>query len=139
MTLIEELLSQSKLGRQELLRESLIVSVTEQIWRAMNASDMSKADLARALETSKANVTQLLSGQRNMTLATLADLANAVGVTPVIHLSSQNAVYSLGDGANTAHAIRVVGDPHAVAGETMEQSYMPAPHAALNRSAITTI
>jgi transcriptional regulator with XRE-family HTH domain len=86
MTFIEELLSETKEGRLELSRQELIVSVTEQIWAALQAANMSKADLARALETSKANVTQLLNGQRNMKLATLADICSAINVKPSIML-----------------------------------------------------
>ena len=88
MTLVEQLLSETKIGRQELLRQDLIVSVTEQIWAAMEAAGMNKAEVARALETSKANVTQLLSGQRNMTLSTLADLCAAVNAKPRVFISS---------------------------------------------------
>jgi len=48
---------------------------------------MTKADLARALTTSKSNVTQLLSGDRNMTLTTLSDIASALGLSPNIYLA----------------------------------------------------
>jgi transcriptional regulator with XRE-family HTH domain len=87
-TLIQNLLLQSKQGKKELAREDLIVSVTEQIWQALESSRMTKADLARALETSKSNVTQLLGGQRNMTLATLADIAEAMGTKPCVIFDS---------------------------------------------------
>jgi transcriptional regulator with XRE-family HTH domain len=90
MTLIQELLSQTNNGKKELLRQDLIVNVTEQLWAAMESSGISKADLARAIETSKSNVTQLLSGQRNMTLSTLADLAAALGRKPQVVLADQN-------------------------------------------------
>ena len=38
---------------------------------------VSRAELSRRLRTSRAHVTQLLSGQRNLTLHTLADVASA--------------------------------------------------------------
>lgn len=82
MTLVQDLLGKSGYGKKELARQDLIVSVTEQIWEALEASEMSKADLARALQTSKSNVTQLLDGTRNMTLSTLADIGGAVGAKP---------------------------------------------------------
>lgn len=87
MTLVQELLKQSRNGKKELARQDLIVSVTEQVWAALEDSGLSKADLARALETSKSNVTQLLGGNRNMTLATLADIGEAVGVKPRVVFS----------------------------------------------------
>jgi len=93
MTLVQELLKQSKNGKRELARQDLIVSVTEQVWAALDDSNLSKADLARALETSKSNVTQLLSGNRNMTLATLADIGEALGVKPKIHFDRQGSIH----------------------------------------------
>ncbi len=86
MTLIESLLSQSKDGKRELARQHLIVDTTQKIWAVMDAADVSKADLAKILETSKSNVTQLLNGQRNMTLASLADICAALQVEPEVTL-----------------------------------------------------
>jgi transcriptional regulator with XRE-family HTH domain len=90
MTLIESLLSESKDGQRELVRQELIVSVTEQIWEAMEQNQASKADLARRLGKSKAHITQLLCGEHNMTLATLADLAAALGLRARVSLASPN-------------------------------------------------
>ena len=45
----------------------------------MEEQQVSKTDLAQQVGTSKSHVTQLLSGSRNMTLRTLAELAFAVG------------------------------------------------------------
>lgn len=60
-------------------QECLIVIVTERINLLMQRQDMTKADLARKLGKSKAHVTGLLSGGRNMTLRTLSDIAQALG------------------------------------------------------------
>jgi antitoxin component HigA of HigAB toxin-antitoxin module len=90
MTLIQDLLKQSEHGKRELARQDLIVDTTEQIWEALEVLGMTKADLARSLGTSKANVTQFLSGHRNLTLNTIADIGEAVGMTPrvVFHQKS---------------------------------------------------
>jgi len=45
------------------------------IYEAMERNNLTKADLARALGTSRANVTHAFSGSRNVTLRTLSDLA----------------------------------------------------------------
>jgi transcriptional regulator with XRE-family HTH domain len=87
MTPIEALLLSDKQGIKELSRQKLIVDVTEQIWEAMSTAELSKAELARALETSKSNVTQLLGGQRNMTLATLADIGGVLGLKVCVVLA----------------------------------------------------
>lgn len=60
-------------------QERLIAWATNTISEAMEEGNVSKADLARLLETSRANVTALLSGGRNMTLRTLADVACVLG------------------------------------------------------------
>lgn len=66
-------------GRRRHEQEHLVLQATEKISEAMEEADVSKADLARMLGTSRANITALLSGSRNMTLRTLADLAYALG------------------------------------------------------------
>ena len=58
-------------------QERLILWATEAVAEAMAERDMTRAQLADALGTSRANVTQLLSGSRNMTLRTLAAVAHA--------------------------------------------------------------
>lgn len=61
-------------------QERLIVDVSEAIQELMQRKNFTKADLARALGTSKSNVTQLFAGNRNMTLRTIAVFASALGV-----------------------------------------------------------
>lgn len=62
-------------GHERLVaQEELILDVTESIWDAMDRKNISKSQLAERLSTSRANVTQLLSGDRNMTLRTLSDI-----------------------------------------------------------------
>lgn len=54
------------------------MSVTELIYEEMERAGVRKIDLAEALGTSKANITQALGGGQNLTLRTLADLAWAM-------------------------------------------------------------
>lgn len=67
-------------------QECLIVETSEAIWKAMEESGVSKVALAERLGTSKGNVTQLLSGSRNMTVRTLADIAMALGYKVSVRL-----------------------------------------------------
>ena len=55
----------------------MILWATEAVAEAMANQGLTRAQLAEALGTSRPNVTQLLSGSRNMTLRTLAALAHA--------------------------------------------------------------
>ena len=64
---------------QHVAREMLIESVTETILRLMEDSNISKAEMARRMGVSRAHITQLLNGKRNMTLKTASDLAYHLG------------------------------------------------------------
>src|SRR5947199_10431683 len=68
-------------NRREFIKESLAFDATELVSELMEKEDISKADLAKRIGKSRAYVTQLLSGARNMTLHTLADLSLAIGYT----------------------------------------------------------
>lgn len=61
-------------------QEELIVQVTELIAVAMEQGGVSKSVLAKRLGKSPAFVTQLLAGNANMTLRTIADLFTALGL-----------------------------------------------------------
>jgi len=60
-------------------QEVLLVSATELICQLIEQDGVSRAELARRIGKSKAFVTQLLRGSRNITLRTLADVAWALG------------------------------------------------------------
>ncbi len=68
-------------NRKLYAEERLIVEVAEEIWRTMERAELSKSNIAAALGKSKAFVTQVMSGTRNMTLRTLADIAFSMGTT----------------------------------------------------------
>jgi len=60
-------------------RESLAFDAVEMISHLMSEARVSKAELARRVGKSRSEITQILSGSRNLTLHTLADLALALG------------------------------------------------------------
>lgn len=60
--------------------ERAVFVATELLSKIMEDRGLSKADLARLIGTSRANITTLLSGQRNMTIRTFARLAARLGV-----------------------------------------------------------
>ena len=64
-------------SRQAYERERLILSATEGIWGIMETKGFTRAAIGRALGKTRSNISQMLSGERNMTLKTLADLALA--------------------------------------------------------------
>lgn len=79
-------------GRDRLFaQEQLIVAVAEHIWERMEQGKTTKADIASALGKSKAYVTQVLNGTRNMTLRTLSDIAFALDARLEIQLRPKSA------------------------------------------------
>ncbi len=76
-TFIEKLMSDDE-GRKLYFREDLIFEITEEICKVMEEKGISKAELSRLAGVSKSNITQLLSGDHNMRLTTVADLLYAL-------------------------------------------------------------
>ena len=77
-TKFEEFVADPK-RRRVYERESLAFEAAELISGLMEQRQVSKTELAERIGASKSHVTQLLSGSRNMTMHTLADLAFALG------------------------------------------------------------
>jgi transcriptional regulator with XRE-family HTH domain len=74
-----ELLMADPEFRRLLSIETLVAEAAEIIAKLMSEQNLSKADLARRLNKSRAWVTQLLSGKANMTVRTLAEVMYALG------------------------------------------------------------
>lgn len=70
-----------KLTRYQWLaeQEALIFEATEMLSELMEDDGVNRKELAEKLCRSKAFVTQVLAGDRNMTLRTLSDFAFALG------------------------------------------------------------
>lgn len=66
--------------QREYAQERCITALTEQIAAAMQEQGISRQQVAERLGCTKGFVSQVLSGSRNMTLRTLADLFWAVGL-----------------------------------------------------------
>jgi transcriptional regulator with XRE-family HTH domain len=73
-----DVLLESADARRLLRQEELILEVTEALAGALQQSGTSKVELAKRLGKSRAFVSQVLSGGRNLTLRTIADLADAL-------------------------------------------------------------
>jgi len=65
--------------------ESLTAEASETIARLMAEQKVSKAELARRLNKSRAWVTQLLSGNTNMTVRTLAEVSHELEAEIRLH------------------------------------------------------
>ncbi|MGA3026094.1 MAG: helix-turn-helix transcriptional regulator [Bryobacteraceae bacterium] len=76
-TRLQEFIQDAK-RRRIFEQESLAIEAAELIATLLKERQVNKAELAKRIGKSKAYVTQLLSGSRNMTLHTFADLAFAL-------------------------------------------------------------
>jgi transcriptional regulator with XRE-family HTH domain len=81
-------------ARPALRREELLLEVQEAIAGAMEAQGVSRAELASRLGKTKGFVTQILSSERNLTLGTLAELADALGCAVQVRLERRSSAES---------------------------------------------
>ena len=65
-------------------RGDLIMDVTEAICGILESEGIERKELAVRIGKTKSYVSQVLNGSRNMTLATVADIALALGYKPVV-------------------------------------------------------
>lgn len=71
--------------------EGAILEFTLDLERRMEEQDISRAELARRMGTSRAYITRLLGGNANFTLMTMVKLSMAVGGALHLHISDQKA------------------------------------------------
>lgn len=93
-----ELFEQSSDSNRRLLcEEGLILEVTEAISMVMQEEDITKAQLAIRMGRTKGFITQILSGSRNLTLRTLAAVADALEYRVTIMVSKDRHRMSASD------------------------------------------
>ena len=68
-------------NRRLFQQERLILEITELIQARLNEKKIRRADLAKALQVSRGRITQILDGEGNLTLRTIADVFTALGDT----------------------------------------------------------
>jgi len=93
------------------LQERTMVELTELICREMQRQGLSRSELAERMGKSKGQVTQMLSGGRNLTLRSLSDMLLALGLAlePMARPADQPPgryvkVPDAADGAWTQHS-----------------------------------
>lgn len=72
--------------RPSLRREELLLAATNAIAAEMERQGVTKAELARRMQRTRGHVTQLLAGDRNLTLASIAEVAEALGCKVEVRL-----------------------------------------------------
>ncbi len=85
-----EAFEQSSVRNRRLLREEeLILDVTEALSEMLEEKDVAQTMLAQKLGKTKGFVSQILAGGRNLTLRTIADIADALGYRTRIVFSKE--------------------------------------------------
>lgn len=82
-----EILMEDPEFRRLYAMEGLVTDAAELVSRLMEEQGINKAELARRLGKTRAWVTQLLSGQANMTIRTFAEVTYVLGTQ--VKLSAQ--------------------------------------------------
>jgi ribosome-binding protein aMBF1 (putative translation factor) len=93
-TEVERFEQSSTENRRLLKQEELILDVTEALSVAIEESGLTRSELAKRLGKTKGFVSQLLAGGRNLTLRTVADIADAIGVSLAIAVERPQLVSS---------------------------------------------
>lgn len=73
-------ISQNYLDNPDIRKEMLRNVVTKNILDAMEKKEISKAELARKLKTTPSNMSQMLNGNRNLTIDTICEISMALGM-----------------------------------------------------------
>ena len=68
----------SETRRREVAKERLILDATELVCEALEEREVSRSELARRLNVHPSEITQRLQGQRNLTLASVAEMFDAL-------------------------------------------------------------
>ncbi|HEX9870112.1 MAG TPA: helix-turn-helix transcriptional regulator [Candidatus Tectomicrobia bacterium] len=79
----------SSQNRRMLRQERLIFEVTEALSEALAKEGITKVELAERLNKTKGFVSQILAGGRNLTLRTIADVADALGCQIRVHVQRE--------------------------------------------------
>lgn len=79
---IEEWANKSPENKKAMVEETFILNVTESIWYWATIHGMNVKDLADGVGISLDRMRDLLSGEEELTLRMVADIAISIGVSP---------------------------------------------------------
>jgi transcriptional regulator with XRE-family HTH domain len=136
MSTLKEWLRDSPERERVFAQERLIVSVAEAVWEQLEERGITQAEIANFLGKSKAYVSQILDGSRNMTLRTLSDLAFALGGEIDIHFKQKleaegwcTTSASANSRGSSVSALFALDVGHEAANEWETATNVSAPHA----------
>ncbi|WP_010325438.1 helix-turn-helix domain-containing protein [Marinobacterium stanieri] len=112
----ESVQNKSHANQRLFAREQLIMNVTEDLLVELDKSGVTRKELARRLGKSKSAVSQMLDGNRNMTLGSLSDICFEVGLTPrvVVSTDANHHVFKKMDWHSMPNIVEFQRKPRAV-------------------------
>lgn len=116
---LDSWVSESEENAKLVAQETLITEVTEKLWRRMEECGVSKSELAKKLGASKGFVSQVLSGSRNMTLRTLADICFRLECTPTIRLEARPGAQEWHSAPESAFALKAAKSGYVCTGNVI--------------------
>jgi len=87
-------ISKTYMENPDIRKEMVKNEVTKKILDAMEVKDISKADLARKLNTTPSNISQILNGNRNLTIDTICEISMALGMISQISFVDKDSLSS---------------------------------------------
>lgn len=85
-------ISKNYMENPDIRKEMVKNEVTKKILDAMEEKNISKADLARKLKTTPSNVSQILNGNRNLTIDTICEISMALGMISQISFVDKDSL-----------------------------------------------
>lgn len=85
-------ISKNYMENPDIRKEMVKNEVTKKILDAMEEKNISKADLARKLKTTPSNVSQILNGNRNLTIDTICEISMALGMISQISFEDKDSL-----------------------------------------------
>lgn len=88
---LDKWVAESSENARAYAEEEFILEVSEKIFHLLDERGMTRKELADLLGTSKANISQLLNGNRNMTLRSLAAIAFSLDLKAKVSFGRKQA------------------------------------------------
>jgi transcriptional regulator with XRE-family HTH domain len=89
------------------IAEGIALEIAVQVNKVLEAEDLSRKNLAERMQVSQPYVTQILSGQTNMTILTLSKVASALGLQVSLTLKRPELLKSTLVGKTSIESSRV--------------------------------
>jgi transcriptional regulator with XRE-family HTH domain len=89
MSTFQTWIDKSSANKRAFAEERLILDVAQKVWEVMEEAKVSRSALAESLSRTRSYITQVLSGNTNLTLRTLAAIGDALNYDVKFELNAK--------------------------------------------------